>query len=178
MKNYEKRNKNKNKNNKKQWKATKNSEKQWQAMTSYEKRWKTDGLAVVLWWFVDERMDGRTDKRTKKRHTSLLTKIRVQPTQSLDMFVPKPTPSLTKVICICDLPLGMASLYLSFSLIYIQLSCSLISPQKIVIPNNCTFWQEMVGLWGCSHITSAAGGGEGVWQMVRKKEIMGTENVD
>ena len=123
MKNYEKRNKNKNKNNKKQWKATKNSEKQWQAMTSYEKRWKTDGLAVVLWWFVDERMDGRTDKRTKKRHTSLLTKIRVQPTQSLDMFVPKPTPSLTKVICICDLPLGMASLYLSFSLIYIQLSC-------------------------------------------------------
>ena len=46
-------------------------------------------------------------------------------------------------------------------------------------------------IWGCSHITSAAGGGEGVWQMltiadkggkgqknVQKKEIMGTENVD
>ena len=146
-KNYEKRNKNKN--NKKQWKATKNSEKQWQAMTSYEKRWKTDGLAVVLWWFVDERMDGRTDKRTKKRHTSLLTKIRVQPTQSLDMFVPKPTPSLTKVTCICDFPLHGQFIFILLSDLYPTLLLSDLpqkKSEKFVIPNNCTFWQEMVGL--------------------------------
>ena len=145
MKNYEKRNKNKNKNNKKQWKATKNSEKQWQAMTSYEKRWKTDGLAVVLWWFVDERMDGRMDKRTKKRHTSLLTKIRVQPTQSLDMFVPKPTPSLTKSYMYLWSSLAWP-VYIYPSLWSISNSLAEKKSEKFVIPNNCTFWQEMVGL--------------------------------